>query len=82
MFLMKSYLMLQNARFKAFTVSELLRENQQWGVKISSTHNKVRVNNQAVHEINKEHGLFWRLEPIKTIPKVKRVLLRKSSAYF
>ena len=29
MSLMKSYLMLQNAKFIAFTISELLRENQQ-----------------------------------------------------
>ena len=29
MFLMKFYLMLQNSRVKAFTISELLRENQQ-----------------------------------------------------
>ena len=29
MSLMKSYLMLQNARFAAFTVSKLLKENQQ-----------------------------------------------------
>ena len=28
---MKSYWMLQNARFTAFTVSELLKENQQGG---------------------------------------------------
>ena len=33
MSLMKSYLMLRNARFTAFTVSELLRENQQGGLK-------------------------------------------------
>ena len=31
MFLMKSYSMLQNSRVTAFTVSELLRENQQDG---------------------------------------------------
>ena len=31
MFLMKSYSMLQNSRVIAFTVSELLRENQQDG---------------------------------------------------
>ena len=37
MFLINSYLMLENARFTAFTVSQLLRENQQ-GVKIPLTH--------------------------------------------
>ena len=31
MFLIKYYWMLQNARSTAFTVSELLRENQKWG---------------------------------------------------
>ena len=39
---MKSYLMLQNVWFTAFTVSELLRENQQGGVKITPT--QIRVN--------------------------------------
>ena len=34
MFLIKSYLVLQNSRFTAFTVPELLRENQQRVVKI------------------------------------------------
>ena len=34
--LMKSYLMLQNVKFTAFTVFELLKENQQ-GVNILST---------------------------------------------
>lgn len=28
---MKSDLMMQNARFTAFTPSELIRENQRWG---------------------------------------------------
>ena len=34
MFLIKSYLMLQNARFTAFTISEMSREMQQGGGKI------------------------------------------------
>ena len=34
MSVMKSYLMLQNARVTAFTISELLRENQQEKVKL------------------------------------------------
>ena len=36
MFLMTSYLMLLNARFKAFTISEVLRKNYQGEVKIPS----------------------------------------------
>ena len=32
---MNNYLMLQNARDTVFTVSELLRENQQGGVRLS-----------------------------------------------
>ena len=36
--------MLQNARVTAFTVSELLRENQQGGVKLLSP-TQIRVNN-------------------------------------
>ena len=35
--LIKFYLMLQNARVTAFTVSELLRENQQGGLKLPPT---------------------------------------------
>ena len=34
MSLIKCYCMLQNIRVTAFTVSELLRENQKWGVKL------------------------------------------------
>ena len=34
MTLIKCYWMLQNARIAAFTVAELLRENQQWGKKL------------------------------------------------
>ena len=43
-FLIKFYWMLQNARVTAFTVSELLRENQQGGVKLLSP-TQIRVNN-------------------------------------
>ena len=36
--------MLQNARFTAFTLSELLGENQQGGYKITPTSIQIRVN--------------------------------------
>ena len=42
--LIKCFQTLQNARVTAFTVSELLRENQQGGVKLLST-TQIRVNN-------------------------------------
>ena len=42
--LIKCYRTLQNARVTAFTVSELLRENQQGGVKLLSP-TQIRVNN-------------------------------------
>ena len=38
MSVMKNCLMLQNARFTAFTVSELLRESLHWEVKIPPKH--------------------------------------------
>ena len=44
LFTLKCYWKLQNARFKAFTISELLRENQQ-GVKLPPTHIRVKFNN-------------------------------------
>ena len=42
MSLMKSYAILQNAGFIAFTVSELLRENQQGVKKPPTTQTKVK----------------------------------------
>ena len=45
MSLMKSYLLLKNAKFRAFTIPELLRKNQQGVVKIPSP---PRYNNSKV----------------------------------
>ena len=40
--LMECYYMLQNARVTAFTISELLRENQQWGIKLPPSPTQIR----------------------------------------
>ena len=58
MSLMKSYLMLQNARFAAFTVSKLLKENQQGRGKNTPT--QIRVNDhfsKAFHS-HELYGFF------------------------
>ena len=44
---MKSYWMLQNAKFTAFTISELSRVNQQRG-KITPTQIKVKIKEQEM----------------------------------
>ena len=46
--------MLQNTSVAAFTVSELLRENQQWGVKLPPTQIRVKESTSKCTIITKQ----------------------------
>ena len=55
--------MLQNARVTAFTISELLREKKQGGVKLrppppTHTHIQIRVNSVSVFDLMKDTEVF------------------------
>ena len=68
-------LMLQNARVSAFTVSELLREDQQWGIKLSPTQIRIK-------ELSVDNCLKPKSAPLMTsLTSMKLKILNTLSAF-
>ena len=70
-------LMLQNARVSAFTVSELLREDQQWGRGIKLSPTQIRIK-----ELSVDNCLKPKSAPLMTsLTSMKLKILNTLSAF-